>query len=91
MTRKYAVHATAPDDVVEALGLRVGEPYIFEVVAGQSAVCMFAGGRSAPTDLSYYHVVEPGAAGRFSFMPSGPLWVWAGQPSRLVVTSRRGR
>ena len=87
MTRPYAV-TTEPGDLALALGLKTGDPHIVEVVAGNVPVCMFAGGASAPLDRSYYHAIEPGAAGRFTFTPSGvAIWVWAGQPSRLVVTS----
>ena len=90
MTRPYAV-TTEPGDLAAALGLRPGAPCTLEVVAGNAPACMFTGGASAPLDRSYYHAIEPGAAGRFDFMSFGPIWVWAGQPSRLVVTTRRGR
>ena len=87
MTSTYAV-GVAPADLVAALSLVVGDSYICEVVAGNAAVRLFEGGATAPTDLSYYHAVLPGAAGRLGVKPAAgsPVWVWAPSPSRLVVS-----
>ena len=85
MTETYAV-TVAPADLVAALSLAPGNSYICEVVAGNAAVRLFEGGATAPTDLSYYHVILP--AGRLGVKPAAgsPVWVWAPSPSRLVVS-----
>ena len=83
-----AVTGSAPVDLVGALGLTEGAAYIAEVVIGNPPVRLFEGGASAPADLSYYHVILPGAVGRIGVKPvaSTPIWIWSGKPSRLVVT-----
>ena len=87
-TLSLAVAGGAPVDLVDALGLIVGTSYIVEVVIGNPSVRLFDGGADAPADLSYYHVVLPGAAGRIGVKPaaSTPIWIWSEKPSRLVVT-----
>ena len=87
MTETYAV-GIVPADLVAALSLVVGDDYILETVAGNAPVRLFEGGSSAPTDLSYYHAILPGAAGRLGIQPATgtPIWVWAPAPSRLVVS-----
>ena len=85
-----AVTGGAPVDLVGALGLTDGASYVLEVVIGSPSVRLFEGGASAPTDLSYFHVILPGAAGRIGVKPvaSTPIWIWSGgKPSRLVVTN----
>ena len=59
-----------------------------EVVSGNPPVRVFEGGNAAPTDRSYFHVVQPGAQGRLGIkLATGvKVWVWAAGPSRLVVT-----
>ena len=87
MTEPYAVTET-PTDLVAALSLTVGTSYIVETVPGSPPVRLFEGGASAPADLSYFHVIQSGAAGRLGVTPATdvPIWVWSTAPSRLVVT-----
>ncbi len=87
MTLTYAV-TDAPTDLVAALSLTAGTSYLVEVVSGNPPVRVFEGGNAAPTDRSYFHVVQPGAQGRLGIKPATgvKVWVWAAGPSRLVVT-----
>ena len=76
-TLPFAVAGGAPVDLVGALNLAVGTSYIVEVVAGNPSVRLFDGGADAPADLSYYHVILPGAAGRLGVKPAAftPIWM----------------
>ena len=66
MTRPYAVTTEPGDLAASARPAARRPPCTLEVVAGNApAYVMFAGGASAPLDRSYYHAIEPGAAGRF--------------------------
>ena len=89
MTLTHAV-TTTPADLVAALSLAAATSYVVEVVIGNPAVRMFEGGDSAPTDRSYFHVTQPGAAGRIGITPASgkKVWVWSTGASRLVVTEQ---
>ena len=90
MTDTYAVAFGAATDLVAALGLSTndGDAYILEVPQGNPAVRLFEGGASAPTDLSYFHTIQPGRALGIRARPGDPIWVWttAGSGTRLVVS-----
>ena len=81
---------TSPIDIVAALSLETGQPYLLEVVRGSLASArIWEGGSTAPTDRSAYHAVGPGA--RIGIKPSAadPIWVWTPRGSaHCVVTAQ---
>lgn len=87
MTVNVSVGA-APSNLAVDAPLVVGASYRVEVVRGSGHVRYWFG-PAAPTDLSYFHSLAPGATLPLPGYRGVPLWVWRAdgdRAARLVVT-----